>query len=179
MFPRSNTAGSTSSTVSVAIGVILGAALTFCIQVYANHVQDERTARQSRAQHIERLMIAGKNAFTTATNSMFKLADIGAKMHGSGISAANFEKLTPDRAPVTELRAVSALYLPEVKPEADRMALAYDRFCQDLMVTYPLKMLNYKSGDSLQPDPKLTEELVDASLALETKLIELAKKNRQ
>jgi hypothetical protein len=51
MFPRSNSAGSTSSAVSVALGVILGAALTFGMQLHANHVQERRLAQQTPRKH--------------------------------------------------------------------------------------------------------------------------------
>lgn len=180
MFPRSSSAGSTSSAVSGALGVILGAALTLGIQLYNNHVQDQRTARQDRAQHIERLMIAGKNADAAASAYMFKLATLAGEIEDSAINHVNHERMMFDRAPVTELRAVSNLYLPEVQPEAERLAKAYENFCQGLMGTYPVALAKWKTGDP-EPgsDPKLTHELRLSLAALEKKLIELAKQNRQ
>jgi hypothetical protein len=158
----------------------LGATLTFCIQVYSNHVQDERTARQSRAQHIERAMTAGRNIDAASIHFKVKLANAAAKLKDSGTSNLDFQNYLVDNAPVTELRAVSALYLPEVQQEADRLAQAYDHYCQELLSTYPSELVNYKGGE-LRPNayPELRKEITQAAMALEQKLIELAKQNRQ
>jgi hypothetical protein len=170
--------GSTSSTVSVAIGVVLGAVLTFGIQLYGNRVEDQRNVRKTRAQHIERLMIATSNCDAATMKLMLKVGDLAARMRDAGIASASLESLTPDLAPVTELHAVTSLYLPEVQPEADRVTVTYMKVCSEMARTYSSKLLNYKSGDPTpKPDHDLEVAFRNASAALEKKLIELARKN--
>jgi hypothetical protein len=62
--------------VTGAVGVILGAALTFCIQVYSQHVADKRVAREQRAKHLERMMVATTNIQISATSFIFKVFDL-------------------------------------------------------------------------------------------------------
>jgi hypothetical protein len=178
MISRGSGSSSTSSTVSVAIGVVLGAVLTFAIQLYGNRVEDQRNARKTRAQHIERLMIATSNCDAATVKLMLKVGDVAARTRDGGIASASLESLTPDLAPVTELHAVTTLYLPEVQPEADRVAVTYMNVCSEMARTYSSKLLNYKSGDPApKPDHELEAAFRKASAALEKKLIDLAKKN--
>lgn len=182
MLPKSNTAGSTSSAVSVAFGVILGAALTFGMQLHANHVQDRRIAHQTRAQHIERLMIATEG-ITTASFS-FALKVLGAASKRASGQIPSVENMMPELGPAAELRAVCALYLPEVDAEVQSVSQAYLAICKGILATVPPFVATYKAGDPVPAaeqlvDKKLTAELTQATRALETKLIELAKKNRQ
>jgi hypothetical protein len=174
---RSKRVGSASQVV---IGFILGAALTFGAQIYADHVQDRRLAKQTRAQHIERLMIA-TNGVTTAEGAyMFRVLDMVAKAKLGG-PIPDFGNLMPDLTSVGELRAVSSLYVPEVDAEVQRVVAAFKAFLADLQKTTVPTFMNYKPGDT-QPawlDRKIVDELSGSTQALETKLVELAKRDRE
>jgi hypothetical protein len=174
MLPRSKTAGSTSSTVSVAIGVILGAALTFCIQVYSNQVEDQRTARHDRAHHIERAMIATKNMVADADVFPFKIVNLLRKES----PATNWEKSETNSPAISELRTVTALYLPEVQTEADQLFHAYQSHCLEAWRAVPAD-LSKPDTSKLAIDEEGFSKVIGAASALNNKLIELAKQNRQ
>jgi hypothetical protein len=180
--PPSN-AGSTSSIVSVAIGVILGAALTFGMQLHFNRVQDRRIAHQTRAQHLERLMIATKGIKTATLSFAIRVFDAAVK-EKAGLTPS-FENLMPDLGPAAEMGAVCALYVPEVNAEVQRLVQAYYAMCQGYVETITRRGVTAKLRDHSVPtanpviDKKLAAELSEATQVLENKLIELAKRNRQ
>jgi uncharacterized protein YaaN involved in tellurite resistance len=89
--------------------------------------------------------------------------------------------LLPDLSSLTELRAVSTLYVPEVEPEATRLSQTFQKTCVELETSMVPRLLNYKSGDPA-PAPEIERkslsELTQAASTLEKRLIDLAKQNQ-
>jgi hypothetical protein len=152
------------------------------MQLHANHVQERRLAQQTRAQHLERLMIATSGITVAAWSFFFKAIDVVVRTPGG--ATKGLADLMPDTVAASELRAISALYIPEVDAEARQVWQAYEGFCKESTMSIIAKMGNHKPGDPMPTDlaavdPKLTKALLQATQAMEAKLIELAKQNRQ
>jgi hypothetical protein len=163
--------------ISGAIGVVLGATLTFCIQVYTNRVEDRRLAQRLRAEHIERMMIATTKIKTDFSAFVLKLTNTAIQARHD-LKMPNIEDTYPDLRAATELHVVSALYLPEVEPEAYRVWDTYLRICEQNIRPLLEEAVRDPSQPPRQFDPKTSEQLEKAAVVLERKLVELAKKNR-
>lgn len=163
----------------VLVGSIISLLCSFSVQIYIDSVQDRRSARADRAQHIERLSISSANILTSELAFVANWTNL--IIHAQMRAVPDIKTLMPDLAPVAEMHAIATLYLPEVEPETRQVEQDYSDFCKYFANAVMTAARSYKPGDPFPQftiDPEIgsrTQKHVDL---LQKKLIELAKRNQ-
>ena len=142
--------GSTNSAsiMSVVVGVVLGAVLTFSVTLYNQQIEITRLQRERRVQHLERMMNAagqtqaGAIAFIGAIGNLL----VQAQVRGNPPDLAT---LLPSWGPITEMNTVTVLYLPEVETESRAVADAYTALWKHIMAQVAAKAKDYHPGDPI------------------------------
>jgi hypothetical protein len=173
------TTDSRSALYGVILGSIISLICSFSVQIYVDSVQDRRSAKADRAQHIERLSIASTNILTSEMAYASNVMNLLIQVQTHGVPDAN--AMMPDLASVAEMQTVAALYLPEAEPETKQIGQDYSDFCRSFIAAVLEAARNYRPGDPL-PALKIDQQLVPRTQthvnALQKKLVELARRNR-
>lgn len=177
-FSTSHLTGSTTS--SVIIGVFVGALLSFGVQLYSDSVQDRRAARGERARQIERVMTAANDLERAEIAFVLRLFTVAVNSRTGIVS--DFSSVVPEHASVNELRTVTALYLPEVQEETQRVTADYFDFCNSVGKSLLQKVATFRPGDptdlaAMGIDQAPITRLRENVKKLQDKLVDLARKN--
>jgi hypothetical protein len=170
-----------STTSSIIIGVFVGALVSFSVQFYSDFVQDRRTQRSERTNHIERAMTAASDLERAEVAFVLRLFTVGASAKNRIVP--DLSSALPETSAINELHMLTVLYLPEIKEEVHVVATHYNEWCNSVGKTVLQKILNFQPGEQFDPAAFGIEQAKFAQMQghvkkLQDKLLELSKKNQ-
>jgi len=154
--------------IPVVVGALIGALLSFSATITASAIQQRQAERKSRAEQLQRMMVLCNDTLVQAITASYALLKLNAPL---GHLTTGGHEVAAYLPPVFEMRAMAALYFPELEQDVDRVLDACINLNQVLGKEKLATGLSKESGDASTKINTTVREL-------QKKIIEMARKNR-